>query len=72
MLNLDLAARKRGWLRKSQREMAKELGVTERTFNRWENGHITPGVDDIKNWARILDVPLMDLLGEPEPNGVAS
>jgi DNA-binding XRE family transcriptional regulator len=66
VLNLDLAARKRGWLRKSQREMAEELGVNERTFGRWERGESTPGLAQLDRWARALDLSLADLLSEPE------
>jgi len=32
-------------LRKSQTTMAKILGVTHATYNRWENGHSTPAPD---------------------------
>jgi transcriptional regulator with XRE-family HTH domain len=67
VLNLDLAVRQRRWLLKSQREMAADLGVSERTFNRWENGHITPSVDDLKQWAAVLEVPLPELITAPEP-----
>jgi transcriptional regulator with XRE-family HTH domain len=67
VLNLDLAARKRGWLRKSQRQMAEELGVTERTFNRWERGKSTPGLAQLDRWARALDLTLAELLADPDP-----
>lgn len=29
-------------LRRSQEAIAKMLGVTHATYNRWENGHATP------------------------------
>lgn len=62
MLNLDLAIRQRGWLRKSQRQMAEELGVTERTFGRWERGEIEPSIDRMSAWARVLGLKPADLL----------
>ena len=74
MLNLDLAARKRGWLRKSQRQMAEEIGITERTFGRWERGESTPSLAQLARWAKALGMELADLLIDPapEPAGQAS
>lgn len=70
MLNLDLAARKRGWLRKSQRQMAEEIGITERTFGRWERGESTPGLVQLDRWARALDLSLAELLADEPAEAV--
>lgn len=47
---------------KTQRETAQELGVTERTINRWESGFYEPGATDIDRWATLTGVTVDWLL----------
>ena len=67
MLNLDLALRQRRWQLRSQRQMAEALGVSERTFARWERGEAEPSIERMTAWARALELKPADLLAaEPE------
>ena len=44
----------------SQRVLANQLGVGQRTYQRWENGECSPCVSDIQNVADTLGVDWVD------------
>lgn len=46
----------RATLRKTQATMAKILGVTYATYNRWENGQTTPAPDRREKLWRLIDL----------------
>lgn len=70
LLNLEAAKRRRGYMLLSQAEVAAAVGVTENTFWRWENGRSVPTIEEAKAWARAIDLPVIELIGEndPKPN----
>lgn len=50
-------------------QMARLLGVTERTIRNWENGRIIPKRKDILAYSAATHVPLVWLTGEWTPSG---
>lgn len=72
MLNRDLAVRQRGQIGKTQRQMADALGVTERSFARWERGEVEPSIERLTAWAQALGIKPADLLVDPSPEAVTS
>jgi transcriptional regulator with XRE-family HTH domain len=47
----------------TQVALAKELGVTNVTVWRWENGRRTPRLEDARNIARVTGLSAAELLG---------
>lgn len=63
----DLLKKIREHAQTSQNEMAKELGVSFATINRWENGHVYPNnlaQDRIYEFCLEHSIPLYDLIIE--------
>lgn len=71
-VNIDKARKRRRWLEISQQALADRIGVHRLTLSRWEAGQREPRADELQRWARELGISVDELLGEPEPNGVAS
>lgn len=68
MKNVPLrAARFRAGL--TAKELAKEVGVTRVTISRWENGHSSPTVDQLRLAATALGCLVSDLIDD---EGVAA
>lgn len=51
---------------RSRREVCAEIGVTERTLARWEDGEVKPGGENLLRLARFYGVPAESLLADPE------
>ena len=49
----------------SQDEFAEKISVTRQAVSRWENGETTPNIDTLKLLAKIFDVSVDYLLGQP-------
>lgn len=49
--------------RLSTTQLAKELGVTHATISRWENGKMTPTIDQLFNIALFFKVSADYLIG---------
>lgn len=47
----------------SQTKLAKKIGVNQTTIGRWENGEITPTVDNVVDLLKALNIPI-ESLGE--------
>jgi transcriptional regulator with XRE-family HTH domain len=58
------AARQRAG--RTQREMSDEMGVAERSVQRWESGFYEPGAFDLLKWSLLTDTSLYWLLGVRE------
>ena len=52
----------------TQVRLAELLGMTPRSYNRWERGGNTPHLDMLIRIADILQVSLDELVGRAEPN----
>lgn len=48
----------------SQRTMAKELGISQATYNNWENGKTQPNIEQIIQLANFFEVSTDYLLGK--------
>ncbi len=46
----------------SQNKMSELVGVNQTTIGRWETEEMTPSIDNVEEVARVLKVPLPDLL----------
>ncbi len=46
----------------SKNKLGEMVGVNQTTIGRWENGQITPSIDNVEEVARVLNVELPDLL----------
>lgn len=57
-------ARKRAGL--TQEQLAAKVYVTRQAVSRWETGESEPGIDMRKLLARVLDVPVLELLDLPD------
>lgn len=58
----EFIARRRKELNMTQKELAEELGVTDRAVSKWENGRCMPDLSLIQPLSRILGVGVNDLL----------
>ena len=47
---------------KTQKEVAKELGVVESCYANWEQGRTEPGIVSLRKLSEILDVSLDELI----------
>ena len=50
----------------TQEQLAAKVYVTRQAVSRWETGESEPGIDMRKLLARVLDVPVLDLLDLPD------
>ncbi len=46
----------------SQNKMSELVGVNQTTIGRWETNEMTPSIDNVEEVAKVLNVPLPDLL----------
>lgn len=42
----------------TQKELAKELGVTNTTVNSWENGNTEPSLNQLREISRLSGIPM--------------
>lgn len=66
MLNVALARKRREELGLTQEQLAEQLGIWQGSFSKWESGQREPRSDQLKAWARALQIDVADLLSEPE------
>ena len=48
----------------SQKELGKELGISDRAVSKWENGLSNPSGQNLIHLSRIFNVPVEYFLGE--------
>ena len=48
----------------NQRELGELFGVSRCTINYWLCGRAKPSIESIENMAKILDIPVSELLGK--------
>jgi len=66
LLNVALARQRRKEMGLSLAELGGLVGVDASTLYRWESGEFEPrSIDKLRDWARVIDVPVADLLAEP-------
>lgn len=53
----------------SQREMAKILGVSQATYNNWENSNTQPSIEQLITLARFFGVSVDFLIGNTDDFG---
>lgn len=46
----------------SQNKMSELVGVNQSTIGRWESNDIVPSIENVENVAKVLNVPLTDIL----------
>lgn len=54
----------------SQREAAKIFGVSQGTFNNWENSNTQPSIEQLVSIARYFEVSVDYLIGNADYTGV--
>ena len=54
----------------SQRETAKIFGVSQGTFNNWENSNTQPSIEQLVSIARFFEVSVDYLIGNADDVGV--
>lgn len=54
----------------SQRQMAKELNISQGTYNNWENGNTQPSIEQLIALARFFGVSVDYLIGNSDDFGV--
>ena len=54
----------------SQREAAKSFGVSQGTFNNWENSNTQPSIEQLISIARFFEVSVDYLIGNADDVGV--
>lgn len=54
----------------SQREAAKIFGVSQGTFNNWENSNTQPSIEQLISIARFFEVSVDYLIGNADDAGV--
>ena len=52
----------------SQRAVAKQLNISQGTYNNWENGKTQPSIEQLKLLAAMFDVTVDYLIGYAEEN----
>lgn len=50
----------------SQAAVARSLGTTQQTYQRWESGKARPSIDTLQSLAMLLKVPLSRIIESPE------
>ena len=66
MKNLKRARESRGMTKSG---LARQVNLTYLAIHRYENGKIkNPAFWHVHNIAKILDIPMIDLMGEPDPD----
>lgn len=53
----------------SQTELSKAIGVTQSAVGMWETGKREPDIAMLRKIASFFDVPVSELLGEPDQTG---
>ena len=48
----------------NQQELGELFGVSRSTINYWLSGKAKPSLESVKNIAKVLDIPLSELLGK--------
>ena len=66
MSNLTKIERERRKAGLTQGELAEKLGVSVSCVSFWENGRTTPTADKVQKMAKILSVPMENLVGYDE------
>ena len=56
----------------SQRTVAKELNISQGTYNNWENEKTQPSIDQLKILAEMFDVSVDYLIGNSEDYAAVS
>lgn len=46
----------------SRSKLGELVGVNQSTISRWENGEMTPSIDNVEEVAKVLNIELPDLL----------
>ena len=64
MLRIEEFRKKKGF---TQENLAKMLGVTPHTVNRWERGHHIPNAIDLQRVARVLGYRVEEFYEETNP-----
>ena len=54
----------------TQEQLAEQLGISVMTVRRWEWGERIPNVEDLKKAARVLDIPVTELIGAADTPSV--
>lgn len=57
----------RGLRHLSQEGLAEQLGISRQAVAKWESGSADPSMGNLLALCRILDIPLSELTGTPEP-----
>ena len=47
----------------TQKQVAKQLGISKATLSSWETGKSLPNIKQLYKMSKILGVPMEDLLG---------
>ena len=55
----------------NQRELGELFGVSRCTVNYWLSGKAKPSIESIENMAKILDIPVSELLGKESHNDLS-
>lgn len=55
MLNLQIFRKKKGF---TQSHIAREIGVTQQTYSKWETGKSNPTIDKIPKISKVLEIPI--------------
>ena len=55
----------------SQQELGELFGVSRVTINSWLLGKAKPSIESIKNIAKILEIPISELLGKENYNDLS-
>ncbi len=71
-MNVTLARKRRGWLELTQAEVGRRVGVSRHVIGTWESGLREPSASELVAWAKALELEPIELLTEPESEGVAS
>ena len=58
MLNLQIFRKKKGF---TQSQIAREIGVTQQTYSKWETGKSNPTIDKIQKISKVLEIPITSL-----------
>ncbi len=55
----------------NQQELGELFGVSRSTINYWLSGKAKPSIESIKNIAKVLEIPLSELLGKESYNDLS-
>ncbi|MGX7076935.1 helix-turn-helix domain-containing protein [Globicatella sp. HMSC072A10] len=58
MLNLQIFRKKKGF---TQSHLVREIGVTQKTYSKWETGKSKPTIDKIPQILKVLEIPITSL-----------